>query len=262
MVSNEPVRSDERVLLTGASGRVGSVLRPALRACFRVRLLDLRQPDEVEAQSEEVVVADIRDLEAVTAAATGCAAVVHLAGIPTDAPFDDLLEANLRGTYNVLEAARRAGCRRFVFASSNHITGYYPIETRVRPEMPVRPDGLYGASKAYGEALCRLFHDETGMAVGVIRIGSAALPVPSRARHAHTWIADSDLQALVLRCLDAADLGYVTVYGGSANRASYWDDTDARRRIGYAPQESADGKVPTEPEDRYQGGSRVGHLLP
>jgi uronate dehydrogenase len=176
------------------------------------------------------------------------------------APHDDLVNVNLRGTYNVLQAARAAGCRRFVFASSNHVTGYYPTGTLVTPEMPVRPDGLYGATKAYGEALCRLFHDEAGLGVAVLRIGSA-LAKPSLPRHAHTWLSHGDLQHLVLACLQSPGLDWVVVYGGSANSAGYWDDAEARHRIGYTPRDSADGLVPDGPPDRFQGGSDVGRRL-
>lgn len=248
---------DDLVLVTGGLGRVGSALRPGLRQECRLRLLDTRPAHDLD-QREEAVVADIRDLAAVRAAAEGCAAVVHLAAIPTDAPHDDLLDVNDRGTYNVLQAAVAAGCRRFVFASTNHVTGFYPTGVLVTPEMPPRPDGLYGASKAYGEALCRLHHDHYGLEVAVIRIGSS-LARPSAPRHAHTWLSDRDLTQLVRRCLAVADLGWIVVYGGSANRSPYWDDAEARRRLGYAPIDDAGPLVPDGPGDTYQGGPEVGH---
>lgn len=261
VISREAVRPDETVLLTGAAGRVATALRPGLRDRWRLRLLDRRPPADVKEGVEEVVIADIRDLDATHAAAQGCAAVVHLAGIPTDAPHEDLLDVNMRGTYNVLEAATAAACRRFVFASTNHVTGYYPTGTTVTPEMPVRPDGLYGASKVYGEALCRLYHDEVGLGVAVLRIASS-LARPSQPRHAHTWLSDRDLRQLVERCLEASGLEWVVVYGSSANTSSYWDDAEARRRLAYAPVDRADGLVPPGPADRFQGGSDVGGRLP
>lgn len=261
MVSNALIGPAETVLLTGAAGRVGTALRPGLRGRWRLRLLDLRSPGDVEEGREEVVIADIRDLEATRAAARGCAAIVHLAGIPTDAPHEDLLDANLRGTYNVLQAAATAGSRRFVFASTNHVTGYYPTGTAITPEMPVRPDGLYGAGKAYGEALCRLFHDEIGVGVAVLRIGTS-LARPAEPRHAYTWLSDPDLRRLVQRCLEVPDLDWLVVYGSSANGESYWDDADARRRLGYRPSDRADGLAPPGPPDRFQGGPDVPGRLP
>lgn len=244
------------MLVTGASGRVGTALRPGLRARCRLRLLDRRPPAAVD-EREEVVAADIRDLEAMRGATEGCAAVVHLAGIPTEAPHDDLLDVNLRGTYNVLQAAVEAGCRRFVFASTNHVTGFYPTDTLVAPGQPVRPDGLYGVSKAYGEALCRLRHDETGLAIAVVRIGSS-LAAPTQPRHAHTWLSHRDLTELVWRCLVVPELDWIVVYGSSGNAGGYWDDAEARRRLGYVPSDHADGLVPPGPPDRYQGGAGVG----
>ncbi len=244
------------VLVTGAMGRVGSALRPGLRRKCRLRLLDRRRVDDLDA-GEEAVVADIRDPGQMREAAAGCAAVVHLAAIPTDAPHDDLLDVNGRGTYNVLQAAVAAGCRRFVFASTNHVTGFYPTEVRITPEMPPRPDGLYGASKVYGEALCRLHHDHYGLEVAVIRIGSS-LARPSAPRHAHTWLSDRDLTQLAWRSLSVPDLDWIVVYGGSAAREPYWDDAEARRRLGYVPVDDAGPLVPEVPADAYQGGSEVG----
>ncbi|MGH7912044.1 MAG: NAD-dependent epimerase/dehydratase family protein [Candidatus Dormibacteraceae bacterium] len=252
-----PVGEQDLVLVTGALGRVGSALRGGLRPHVRLRLLDRRHPDHLAAR-EESVVADIRDLAAVREAALGCAAIVHLAAIPGEAPHDDLLDVNARGTFNVLQAAVGAGCGRFVFASTNHVTGFYPSGARVTPEMPPRPDGLYGASKVYGEALCRLHHDEHGLEVAVIRIGSA-LAEATAPRHAHTWLSHRDLVELVWRCLVAPSLGWTVVYGSSANRAGYWDDLEARRRLGYAPVDDGGAAVPPGPPDRYQGGPQVGH---
>lgn len=247
----------EVVLVTGALGRVGSALRPGLREHWRLRLLDRAVPQDLDG-SEEAIVADIRDERAMREAAAGCAAIVHLAAIPTDAPHDDLLDVNGRGTFNVLQAAAANGVRRFVFASTNHVTGFYPATERITPEMPARPDGLYGASKAYGEALCRLHHDQYGLEVCAVRIGSS-LPAPSAPRHAHTWLSHRDLIQLVSRCLTVPELGWAVVYGGSANQDPYWDDAEVRRRLGYAPQDDAGPLVPAGPPDTYQGGPEVGH---
>lgn len=250
------IGAQDLVLMTGAAGRVGSALRFGLRGECRLRLLDRRPVEDLE-EGDERVVADIRDLEQMRAAASGCAAVIHLAAIPTDAPHDDLLDINHRGTYNVLQAAVAAGCRRFVFASTNHVSGFYPTDVRVTPEMPVRPDGLYGASKAYGEALCRLHHDHYGLEVVVLRIGSS-LAQPSAPRHRHTWLSNRDLVQLVSRSLAVANAGWIVVYGSSAAREPYWDDADARRRLGYEPLDDADPLVPEGPADTYQGGAEVG----
>lgn len=243
------------MLITGAAGRVGSVLRDGLREHLALRVLDV-SPMRARA-GEEVVQADIRCASQIEEAMDGCTAVVHLAGIPREAPFEDLLDHNIRGTYHVLEAARKSSsCRRVVLSSTNHVTGFYPSDQTITPREPPRPDGLYAASKAYGEVLGRLYHEKHGLEVIAVRIGTCQ-PRPTLSRHLHTWISPRDMVQLVRRCLEAPGVGWLLVYGTSANRHSYWDDRDAWRRIGYAPEDSADGVVELAPDgtDRFQGGA-------
>jgi uronate dehydrogenase len=246
----------QRVLITGAAGRIGSVLRERLRGRVPLRLLDIRAMPAPPASSEELVCADIRDAAAVAEAMAGCTAVVHLAGIPSEVGFEDLLDTNIRGTYHVLEAARHSEtCRRVVLGSSNHVTGFYPSDQTITALAPPRPDGLYGASKAYGEVLGRLYHEKHGLEVVAIRIGSFA-PRPTSPRHAHTWISPRDMSQLVLRCLQAPEVGWLVVYGTSGNGRSYWDDREVWRRLGYAPEDSADGILDgaRDGADAFQGG--------
>jgi uronate dehydrogenase len=244
----------QRVLITGAAGRIGSVLRERLRGQVPLRLLDIRAMPEPAENGEELVRADIRDVGAVAEAMGGCGAVVHLAGIPSEVGFEELLDTNIRGTYHVLEAARHSEtCRRVVLGSSNHVTGFYPADQTITALAPPRPDGLYGVSKAYGEVLGRLYHEKHGLEVVAIRIGSFA-PRPASPRHAHTWISPRDMSQLVQRCLEAPDVGWLVVYGTSDNGSSYWDDRDVWRRIGYAPEDSADGVLDGAGGDAFQGG--------
>lgn len=246
-----------RVLVTGAAGHIGGVLRERLRGRVSLRLLDVRpMPSPPAGVDEEVVRADIRDATALEEAMAGCAAVVHLAAIPREAGFEELLDINMRGTYHVLEGARRsATCRRVVFGSTNHVTGFYPAGLTIGAVAPARPDGLYGASKAYGELLGRLYHEKHGLEVVAIRIGSFA-ERPTSPRHAHTWISPRDMAQLVLRCLEAPDVGWTVVYGCSDNGRSYWDDREVWRRLRYVPEDSVDGRLDGAGEgaDPYQGG--------
>jgi uronate dehydrogenase len=247
------------VLITGAAGRVGGALREGLRDHCPLRFFDLRPVEDLRA-GEEMICGDVRDLAALTVAAAGCRAIVHLAGLTVKMDHEALLDVNIRGTYNALEAAVAAGCDRFVFASTNHVTGFYPVGVPVSPDVSPRPDSLYGVSKVYGEALGRFYHDRYGLGVAAIRIGSA-LPAPTAPRHLRTWISDRDLAQLVWRCLSAAELGWLVVYGASGNRQSYWADAGQRRSIGYVPADSADeaGLDPGVP-DRFQGGPNIGPL--
>jgi uronate dehydrogenase len=236
-----------RVLLTGAAGTIGSALRAPLRAeVEELRLSDI-EPLEAEAPNESVHLADLADFDAVRAAAEGVDAIVHLGGIPTEAPFEDLARANLHGTFNVFEAARLAGVERVVFASSNHATGGYPVEHRLIGTEAVRPDSLYGVTKAYGEALGRLYHDKFGMRVACLRIGSFQ-ERPREPRMLATWLSVPDAARLVLACLTSPDLRFEIVYGVSANRRSWWA-AGPGRRLGYVPQDDAEAFAAELPGD-------------
>lgn len=224
--------------MTGAAGHIGSHLRAPLReAAAELRASDVR-PLEPQAANEVVVEAELTDFDAVARAAAGADAVVHLGGTPSERPFGELLGPNFAGTQHVFEAARRAGARRVVYASSNHATGMYASGHPLRGTEPVRPDSLYGVSKVFGEALGRLYVDKFGLEVVCLRIGSFA-PRPRVARELSTWLSAADCTRLVLAALTAPDVGFAVVYGVSANRRSWWDPQPGLE-IGYAPQDDAE----------------------
>lgn len=226
-----------RVLLTGAAGAIGSCLRDGLRphvdelVCTDIRELD-------PPAGERFVAADLADRDAVVALAHGVDAIVHLGAVPTEAPFDELVGPNLIGTFNVFEAARTTGVRRVVFASSNHATGFYPVEQTLRGDEPPRPDTLYGVTKAYGEALGRLYADKAGLEVVCVRIGTFA-ERPRTARHLATWLSPGDAVRLFAACLTGSAPGFRIVYGASANTRLHWDLGPARE-LGYEPQDDAE----------------------
>jgi uronate dehydrogenase len=227
------------ILLTGAAGTIGSRLRAPLReAASELRLTDVA-PLAAEAENESVHPADLTDLGALRTAADGVEAVVHLGGVPVEAPFEELAPANLVGCYHAYEAARLGGASRFVFASSNHATGFYPPGHRLVGDEPPRPDSLYGVSKVYGEALGRLYHDKFGLRVACLRIGSFQ-ERPRDPRMLHTWLSVPDAVRLVLACLTSPDLHFAVLYGVSANRRSWWAAAPGRR-LGYEPQDDAEG---------------------
>jgi uronate dehydrogenase len=224
-----------RVLVTGARGRIGSVLRPALRdEVEELRLSDLEPPDDLQG-SETAVVADLTDLAAVERAVAGVNAVVHLGAVPDEAPFEQIAGPNLHGTYHVYEACRRHGVGRVVFASSNHATGMYPIGEPLDGSYPPRPDGLYGASKVWGEALGRMYRDRFGLSVVCLRIGSFR-PRPRELRELSTWLSHADAVRLVRAAL-TADVDFAIVYGGSANTRRWWP---ADTEIGFVPVDDAE----------------------
>jgi uronate dehydrogenase len=255
----------QRVLITGAAGEIGRSLRTGIRGHYPVqRLLDIA-PQQAAEPGEEVITVDLNDRLATEAAMEDVDMVIHLAAIPHETGFDDILAGNITTTYSVFESARRAGVRRVVFASSHHVIGFYPRGETVGPDDPVRPDTFYGVSKVFGEALGRLYADKYGLEVACLRIGSFA-ERPTRPRHLSTWLSPRDCLQLVRCCLDAPALGFTVVYGVSANNRSWWKD-DAAASLGYRPQDNAEEFAAQleqpEPEaatrlaDRLQGGSFV-----
>jgi uronate dehydrogenase len=229
------------VLVTGAAGRIGTVLRGGLpERGWSVRSLDV-VPIPDARPGEEQLVADVTDLAAVGDAVAGAAAVVHLAGISGESTWPAISHANIEGTYCVLEAARQARVSRVVLASSNHATGYTP-----RPDggllreadAPPRPDTYYGVSKVTMEALGSLYADRYGMDVVCLRIGSA-FPEPTTVRMLATWLSPADQVALVDAALRAPAPGFAVVWGVSANTRNWWDLT-AGRALGYEPQDDAE----------------------
>ena len=229
------------VLLTGAAGRIGTVLRGGLpERGWALRCLDV-VPVADTRPGEEHVVADVADLAAMVDATEGASAVVHLAGVSGESTWPAISRANIEGTYATLEAARRAGIQRVVLASSNHATGYTPRpaagQLREADASP-RPDTYYGVAKVTMEALGSLYADRYGMDVVCLRIGTA-LPEPIAVRHLSTWLSPDDTVALVHAALSAPSPGFAVVWGTSANTRGWWDLTSARA-LGYEPTDDAE----------------------
>lgn len=227
-----------RVLLTGAAGGLGRELRPRLRArCALLRVSDVAALEPARA-GEEVVPAALEDAAAVHALLAGIDSVVHLGGISTEQPFEAILQANIVGVYHLYEAARKHRVKRIVFASSNHVTGYYRQDEVIDPTLPVRPDGHYGISKAFGENLSRFYFDRHGIETVCVRIGSS-FPEPKDRRMLATWLSFDDLERLVVASLTAPIVGHTIVYGVSDNTTCWWDNTPARH-LGFRPQDSSE----------------------
>jgi uronate dehydrogenase len=228
----------QRILITGAAGGIGSCLRAGLAGAYPLlRLTDIR-PLAPPAAGEECIAADLGDYAAVRALMRGIDCVVHLGGVPREAPWEAILPANIVGAYHVFEAARAAGVKRVVFASSNHVIGYYRAAQSVGITEPPRPDSRYGVSKVYGEALGRLYADKHGLSVACLRIGSFR-DEPQDARQLATWLSPRDMVQLARRCIDAPAYRFLVLYGVSNNTRARWRNP-AAAAIGYAPQDDAE----------------------
>jgi len=261
-----PARPFQRLLLTGAAGGLGRVLRPRLaRQCGTLRVSDVAELGSAAA-SEELGQARLEDNSAVLELLAGVDAVVHLGGVSVEGPFEPILQANIVGVHNLYEAARRHRVRRIVFASSNHVTGFYRQDEVVSPREPMRPDGNYGISKAFGELLSRFYFDRYGIETVCLRIGSS-FPEPKDRRMLATWLSYDDLERLVVASLTAPVVGHSVVYGMSDNATIWWDNTSAAH-LGYRAQDSSEPfraaaearqphLDPTDPAVRFQGGAFV-----
>ena len=232
-----------KVLITGAAGRIGSFLTRHLADRYDFVLSDVRPPEDT--RGFPFVEADIADLEAIRRLCQGADTVVHLAADPsTQASWESLLPRNVVGLYNVFEAAHEAGCRRVVFASSVNAVSGYPREMQVHTSMPVRPPNLYGATKAWGEAVACFYADQRGLSAICLRFGWV-IPRDSPLLKTHRGLLDialtyEDLTRLVAASIDAPDsLRFGVFHGVSNNRWKRLDIGDARALLGYAPEDDA-----------------------
>ncbi|MFC6734263.1 MULTISPECIES: NAD(P)-dependent oxidoreductase [unclassified Haladaptatus] len=264
------------VLLTGAYGRVGTAIIDHLAGDDEY---DFTYLDKTDHPDHETVVADIADYEATKPAFEGADAVVHLAGYPyTDGDWRDILESNIIGLYNALEAAAEAEVETFVFASSNHAVGMYEIENAPDiyfPEFdltvdhtdPVRPDSYYGTSKSFGEDLGRYYVENEdypksfyGLRICSVRheeydhpYGDAERGVDEDrwerdsdeyaqavARMKAMWQSRRDLAHMVDRCLQTDGVAFDIFYGVSTNDRRWFDIDHACEVIDYEPQDNGD----------------------
>ena len=227
------------VVVTGAAGSLATDVLPRIvEAGWEVRAVDHKPVGNPAVTS---VVADVRDMAAMATAMEGATAVLHLAGIPLEDSWDTLLAVNIDGTYRVLEAARRAHVRRVVLASSIHAVGFQPITAGAQalPDaVPVRPDTLYGVSKAAVEALGSLYADRHGLEVVALRIASRQA-MPTTRRTLRSWLSPRDAANMVLAALSAPDSGFRTVWGVSANARGYLSRTGGEE-LGFYAQDDAE----------------------
>ncbi|WP_157247741.1 NAD-dependent epimerase/dehydratase family protein [Nonomuraea typhae] len=228
-----------RILVTGAAGKVGTLLRPLLARPDRiVRLTDLTPITDL-APGEEFVPADLNDAAALETATKGVDAVLHLGGQSREHPWADIVQANINGTYALMEAALKEGVRQAVLVGSHHAAGFHtrPItgEDLADYAFP-RPDTLYGVSKVVMEALGSLYHDRFGMNVTVIRLGTCN-ERSGDTRGLATWISPGDLARLV-ECAMVAP-GYHVVWGVSDNARRWWSLGEAQA-IGYVSADDSE----------------------
>jgi len=254
----------KRVLLTGAAGGIATWLRKLLPPVYpELVLTDIREPKDLQA-GERFIQADISKADEIERVCDGVEGIIHLGGRSGEAPWETILEANIVGCYNLFEAARKAGVKRVVFATSNHAVGFYPRTTTIGTEVLARPDSRYGVSKLFGEGLGAMYAYKHGIGVTALRIGNVG-DRPLDVRRLSIWIKPEDLVQLIRIGLERPGLVYEVMYGISDNQRSWYDNSRAET-LGYKPQwrsedyaadvisaEPSEGKHPAA--EYYQGGT-------
>jgi uronate dehydrogenase len=228
-----------KLLITGANGGLGSVCRERLTHLAKTVRVSARKDLGNAAAHEEIVYCDLADKDAVEAMVHGCDGIVHMGGQATEANWDTIRAANIDGIFNLYEAARKSPVTpRIIFASSNHAIGFHEQTERLDAKSPTRPDGLYGVSKVFGEAMASMYYDKFGIETASIRIGSC-FPEPINHRMLSTWMSYDDFVLLIERIFMVPRLGCPIIYGASANSASWWDNREVGY-IGWTPKDNAE----------------------
>jgi nucleoside-diphosphate-sugar epimerase len=248
--------AQQKVLVTGMSGLIGGAVRRRLEGRYELSALNRSDVPGVLCHR-----ADIAEMEAILPAFTAIDTVVHLAAFVGgfDA-WEEVLRHNVIGTYNVFEASRRAGVKRIVYASSgatisgwehempyqalvngryDEVAGNWHALTR---ETPVRPSGIYGCSKVWGEALARHFTDTSDLSILCVRIGAVNREDrPQQSRGFSVWCSQNDIAQMIERCIEAPpSLKFDIFYALSNNRWGYRDLEHARDVLGFVPVDAAE----------------------
>lgn len=235
-----------KILLTGGCGKIGAYFARFAANTYDLRIIDRAPWDTVRlgAAPGECRVSDLADMQSCREACAGMDMVVHLAAdADPEADFlSSLLSNNILATYNMFRAAKEAGCRRFIFASSAHAVAAYPRDVQIKEAMPVRPTNLYGVSKCFGEALAAHYAMNEGLPSIAIRIGAYLFPgeiahLPPD--HIDAYLHPDDFNHLLVQCIGTPDIDFFIAHAISDNRYKRLDLTETRRVLGYHPR--ADG---------------------
>jgi uronate dehydrogenase len=237
------IEKPQKILITGAAGRIGKTLSQAFEGKYPLLRLFDRVKSSATHQSTQIMTGELSDPVALDSAMKDITCVIHLAAIAEERGFEELVEPNIMGAYQLFEAARRAGVSRVIYASSIQAVGFHRLESGVDQGSRIRPSGYYGVTKAFGEALASLYADKFGMSVACLRIASFE-PEPQDQRQLATWLSPSDCVKLVKACVDADPFSFEVVYGVSANTRTVVKDAPPAA-IDFQPSDDAEVFLPT-----------------
>jgi nucleoside-diphosphate-sugar epimerase len=244
-----PANVRRKVLVTGAAGNIGSYFAEHSSGRYDLRLM-IRPSDQEKRKDGvakirergEIVVGELSELEKLKEFCRGVDTVVHLAANPSpNATWDSVVSDNITGTYHTFVAAKSAGCRRVIYASSIHAVSGYPADVQVKTSEPVNPGDLYGVSKCFGEALARYMAEKEGVSAICLRIGAfqprESAESDKGVAMMDAWVSQRDLNQLIERCIDVENIKFAILHGLSDNRFKRLDISDARELVGYQPQD-------------------------
>ena len=251
-----------RIVLTGASGRLGSYLREPLSKITK-KLVSTDKEDIGKTLHNEVFKKlNIKNFKDVNKILKKTDLIIHFGGYSNEGPFKEILDSNILGTYNIWKSAKKNKIKRIIFASSIHSVGMYRANETINHKVMHKPDTFYGLSKCFGENLAQMYWDKCGIECLTIRILSCA-KVTSK-RSLSTWLSYDDLIRIVIQSTKIKKLGFEIIYGVSNNKRLNVDNTNATRKLKINIKDNAEKFLnkleqkldikKDKPGDQYLGG--------
>ena len=228
----------EKIVLTGAGGRLGSYLRdPIAKLCKNLVSTDIKENIGSLYENEKFIQADLSNFDEINPIIENASMVCHFGAVVDELPFDKLLGPNYVGSYNIWESSRRHNVKRVIYSSSMHAVGMYPKTMTLKTDTPHRPDSFYGLAKCFTEDLAKMYFEKNKIEAVCLRIASCA-PV-NTARSLSSWLSYNDLIKLVIKSIDTPYTGYTVIYGISNKDRKNVDNSNASH-IGYIPEDNAE----------------------
>ena len=251
-----------RIVLTGASGRLGSYLREPLSKITK-KLVSTDKEDIGKTLHNEVFKKlNIKNFKEVNKILKKTDLIIHFGGYSNEGPFQEILDSNILGTYNIWKSAKKNKIKRIIFASSIHSVGMYRANETINHKVMHKPDTFYGLSKCFGENLAQMYWDKCGIECLTIRILSCA-KVTSK-RSLSTWLSYDDLIRIVIQSTKINKLGFEIIYGVSNNKRLNVDNTNATKKLKINIKDNAEKFLnklmqkldikKDKPGDKYLGG--------